>query len=531
MPRRGSVFQTLPPFNNGLPLRVIRFPRHLVEEEEESKKSEEEKASFAFGVVDETTRKVFVEQELRSVRVTPAFLSAARQKERTSSVEVVTIPSVPDSVGEWKTKTIGGVSATVRRTGVTRCLRTSKPVCLFAVRVPDPTLLLQGGVDRMKNQGKVTVGDAMRDDEFGNVVEIVVHSYGDVSEAAAAIARAGGTVMFEDASLDAHRTLGVERLDRIGARATTTDEMVVPPDGTHGLRRGADNWAFSWIPKEWKEVPITWDHMVKNFESERDLEAIPQPLLQHVASRRLASGVDLPVDSWTRSLDGPTEEEREWERVWGDATPERPLRKTIRFSKEDAELLRRGRPTSHPLTSNAFCVGISEEGEGEENERWYRPVDPRFAIRRHVPKCRYVSAALTPRQSKQLLDAFYFLCVEKQTTDDPDASHAAFLVMFHYARARGYVARWMGKYVQKALHVGNGVRFRKFRRMAQYAPHRLPVSVLNKLHSSDGKVRSRGSKGSRSKYGRSSRLFRNGERYVPENRVERTREDEESMRL
>ena len=67
-----------------------------------------------------------------------------------------------------------------------------------------------------------------------------------------------------------------------------------------------------------------------------------------------------------------------------------------------------------------------------------------------------------------------------------------FLILFHYMVQRGYTARWLGKYVQEANHIGNGNTFRVFSRMQQYAPHRLPTAVLNRLLGRAGRLRGRG---------------------------------------
>ena len=90
-------------------------------------------------------------------------------------------------------------------------------------------------------------------------------------------------------------------------------------------------------------------------------------------------------------------------------------------------------------------------------------------------------------------------------------------------RETGYSGRWVGKYVQDARHVGNSDHLRKFAHLAQYAPHRLPSEVLNRLCGRDGKLHPRGSNGSRSKYAPAE------ERYEPKRRMVRSPEDEEAM--
>lgn len=145
--------------------------------------------------------------------------------------------------------------------------------------------------------------------------------------------------------------------------------------------------------------------------------------------------------------------------------------------------------------------------------------DEAKALARHVwdrngrERVRDVSAGLTIAQSKQLINAFYACCVER--VEDPTISEAASLVLYHYMFRQGYTARYMGKYLQNAKCIGNGDRVRVFRRLSQYDPHRLPTSVLNRLVQKDGKIRSRGSKGSRSKY------VDKDHRYIPKRRASR----------
>jgi len=123
-------------------------------------------------------------------------------------------------------------------------------------------------------------------------------------------------------------------------------------------------------------------------------------------------------------------------------------------------------------------------------------------------------------QSEQLITAFYLLSVERVA--DATVCEAASLILFRYMFERGYTARYMGKYLQEANHIGNGKRFRQFRRLSQYAPDRLPIAVLTKLCGTNGRMINRGSKGTRSKY-------RTANRYVPARRLKRTREDEDEM--
>ena len=66
---------------------------------------------------------------------------------------------------------------------------------------------------------------------------------------------------------------------------------------------------------------------------------------------------------------------------------------------------------------------------------------------------------------------------------------------------------------------------RKFHRLAQYDPHRLPTTVLNKLMSQHGIIKGKGNKGSRSKY------VERDQRYIPKQRVPRNVREQQRERM
>ena len=132
-----------------------------------------------------------------------------------------------------------------------------------------------------------------------------------------------------------------------------------------------------------------------------------------------------------------------------------------------------------------------------------------------------MSGALTAAQSRQLIEA-YAVTVERVAGD---GRRAAELVMPGTSSAATYP--WLGKYEQRGRFVGNGDSFRRFGpRLTQYAPHRLPTQVLNRLCTAEGALAARGSKGTRSKY---KKRTADAQRYVPEKRLQRSDEDEARM--
>ena len=481
------------PFNNGQPLRIVRLP------------------SGDLGAVDEAERRVWVGETLASTYVRDL-----------GALPRVDVP--PVGYGTWKRKSVGGVSSTMRLEGLLRAApRSRDPVVVFATHGPtaDAAERALVGLD-------ATVGVSEHDAEFGHVAEVIVHHPANLDFVAARLAAAGMTPVLEDANVNARRCLGIERLDRIGAH-------VLGDDGaTHGPRRGMENWRFEWQPAHWARVPITWDHMVENV-GDAPLETIPQPLRQHVARARLDR---LPRGTcWAETFvwqtvrerrdDGSASEGEEGTDGGGSGGGGSGNRSeddgTARAPAALVDALVAGRRSFEAAELTTLCgtwadvpdVVVVPDG------RRFRPCAPR-ALTRHVPRRRLVSAALTPAQSRQLIEAFH--AIEVARTDDPDVRRAAQLVLFHYMKERGYTARWMGKYDQEGKYVGNGDRFRRFARLAQYAPHRLPSSVLNKLCDRTGTLRTRGSKGSRSKH------KPRGDRYVPAVEIVRTQHDEDRMR-
>lgn len=152
-----------------------------------------------------------------------------------------------------------------------------------------------------------------------------------------------------------------------------------------------------------------------------------------------------------------------------------------------------------------------------------RALKPYIFERDGRKKRRIVSSGLSRSQTVQLITAFYLVCVEK--VEDYQVQRAARLILYHYMLRRGYTARYLGKYQQDARFIGNGETTRKFLRLSQYDPHRLPNCVLNKLLAKNGSVRSKGSKGSRSKY------VEKKSRYTPKQRLTNERRGEARQKM
>lgn len=493
MPRT-ALTRTMAPFNNGKPLAVVCME------------------DGRMGVVDEAAGygRVWIEYDMHSSRV-----------HNVHQLKMVQFPLMPERYGEWLHKSIGGVSETMRRIQLLRANpKTKGPICIFAIGVPSSTAVSDA---LSQHKSLFTVGDSEFTQDDGYVTEVISHSAENVAHAAAMIARIGGVPMLEDASVDAGRGIGVERLDRIGARVLSDETMIDEKDDLYGLRRGCENWHFPWLPDGW-QVPITWDHMVNNV-IHHDIDTIPQPLRQHVAKVRLERGDYPPIGSrWevVPDKDVPNDEVICWneEHDTSEPLPFHIFYRVITLPvDEQAKVARRedvGVESS--LNSLTLIEGV-----------WYRPCNTRRFLEKHILKSlpwqgmrRWTTPHLEMKQSKQLIEAFYLLTVEQLS--DPIASKGLKLIMFTYMKERGYTARWLGKYKQDASHIGNGGKFRKFRRLHQYDPHRLPVDVLNRLCGTDGVLRNRGSKGTRSKYKQTARPA-----YIPRRRLKRTKEDERLM--
>ena len=218
-----------------------------------------------------------------------------------------------------------------------------------------------------------------------------------------------------------------------------------------------------------------------------DVGDVPELLRQHVARARLKEGDVAPWGSvWCAVGRAPLNAEGV------DAAAPASLVGRLVGPADRIDLAAPRRTPCSDLYAPATPNTLVRGADG----RLYRPFDAEAALARaaSVHAARRVSASLHPAQSQQLISAFYVLCVEREDAD-ATTREALRLVLYRYLVQQGYLARWLGKYDQCGAHVGNGDRFRHFARMAQYAPERLPSTVLNRLCGEDGKLHARGAKG------------------------------------
>ena len=369
-------------------------------------------------------------------------------------IGVIDLPTFPVSYGSWECKPIGGVSYTVRRVGILTARGNAKaPFIIFATHISQDTDVWEKTKDAIGPF--VQFGDTVQDDEFGFACEIIVYQARNVSFVCSRIDAAGAKVIFEDTVQVSEQPIGIERLDRVQARVVTTDDMYPEEDDHYGSRRGFENWpGTGFLPEDWK-LPFSWDDMVENVSGVEE-SCLPPLLRQHVVTARHRSPLDVP---------------RRESRV------------------EDAA---------------AENLGIGGGTGGGIVARHKNPVS--------LPKSRLVSATLEIQQAKQLIEAFFFLYVVG--LENATQKLAFELIMFQYLKERGMLARWIGQYKQSANHVGNGHAFRNFRtRLSQYRKTNLPSMALNRLCGADGRLRTSGAMGSRSKYKHDK------PRYVPSKRL------------
>jgi hypothetical protein len=146
----------------------------------------------------------------------------------------------------------------------------------------------------------------------------------------------------------------------------------------------------------------------------------------------------------------------------------------------------------------------------------------REELQTFLPCKRWVAGALTLDQTRQGNNAFYKLYVEQ--TRNPMERKLAEAILWNYLFRRGYSWRWIGKYNQTTMYLGNGTKIRKFKTLRQYDPERLPICVLNTICKPGGKLRGRGNKGSRSKYAEEDK------KYKPKRRMKRPADWMQRMR-
>jgi len=489
---RTARTRILPPLNGGDPLSVVRLP------------------DGRLAIPDANSNRVWVERAMVS-----------ELQRGLNKMPVVEVPSIPSGYGEWQTKSIGGVSLTERRIDIVRATNTRECLTLFAIQSPTSTsvsdiLALRGVPSEM-----ASIVSQNEEEEFGHTTEILIKNYNDVHFIAALVARAGGKPMLEDASMEAMRPIGIERLDRIESHSIAAhDQREVEEGDAYGCRRGGENWKFDWMPTG-SHLPLTWDLMVQNIPSDVALRDLPSPLRQHVARYRLDNFQYESIGSQWVERPALTPEQVEtcpmWDLLQDPPTSFLQALETGRteFSKEEV-----AEWNLNNIDPDRILVRLPSNG------RCFRPVDTRRPLTKWIPTVREVSAALRPAQSHQLIEAFYLLAIER-IEGPPDVIHALQLILFRYMFERGYTARWMGKYTQDASHVGNGDKFRKFLKLRQYRPDLLPAKIINKLCHTNGRLQGKGSKGSRSKY---IDKHSGKKKYRPTHRFERSEEEEKRMR-
>lgn len=479
----------LPPFQDGEPLQLVVTA------------SQWEGVAESVAAVD-----------ARSGGLWRGFTTAKSAREDGEELRPIDLPPIPGPDAAWISCAIGGVSKTQRRVGVLRGRDNVRaPVSLFALRcVPDAS----GVVDMIRSdewKAKATVGDPIQDDAEGWAVEVIVHSAQDLSVCAARIARLGAEVVVDEASapLEAGRSLGVERLDRIDAAILQRDAG--PDRFAYGLKRGVANWAFGWQPQEWKHASFNWDQLVRNVKDTMPISDVPPLLLQHVAAYKLLH--------------------KEFSKVgqaWAQAAA--PLHGTARVLRsDDASRRLSGVRETRTILPTPVPGAKADSLVKAEDGRWWKCYNEEKHLQGYArldQRRRLVSSHLTTAQSRQLITAFYLACVERSL--DPIVLLAARIVLFHYLVHSGYTGRWLGQYVQSGLHVGNGNRLRSFKRLRQYDVERLPVTMLNRWLRQDGQlvpngVASVSRRGSRSKY------VKEQEQYRPRKLLKRTAVDEEVM--
>lgn len=482
----------LPVLNKGVPFRVVRVGEEV-------------------GILDEETQGVWLGHDLVPRHVT--------------EVEPVALPDFPEGYGEWLETCIGGVSETIRRVGLLSSQggkerKKNSPVTLFALSLPRVEAL----ASLMTQKDIVTLGDPETTQSYGIVQEIIVHEPSNVAYVCSVVARQGGVPRLDDVGRDSRRPIGVERLDRIGAKVVQTRDMVEEEDQIFGIRRGFQNWKFPWLPPSWPHVPLTWDHLVKNFDtvSNDEISSVPQPLLQHICKQRLETKAHPEQGcKWSRVDYEPLPSEVDFFASHPDSVPPPPLRRIVHPPTPIPALQGDGFHVDTPPWSPSPAPNTLMHVPGEG---WFRSCDTTRQLTRHIPSRRFVSGALKVEQSKQLILCFYLQVVERVT--DPTLLRALCLIQYRYMVQRGYFARWLGPYVQNAMHVGNGDTFRTFRRMTQYRPESIPSQVLNRIVDKDGHLCNRGSKGTRSKYEKDET-----KRYNPKRRMQRRPDDEEQMKM
>lgn len=187
-------------------------------------------------------------------------------------------------------------------------------------------------------------------------------------------------------------------------------------DDTAAPKQSWYKWDFSWMDSRWVTLPFTWHRLARNVYDE-DIASISRPLRHHVAQHR--------IEAIRKSLAQRT-------------------------------------------------AASSSRGYGIVCKRRIRH------LIQHVPERRYVTAALTQIQTRELL-----MALVRRRFGCEDGLRDVFEAYIRH----GYTSRIFGPYNQEANFVGHGKNRRHFKLMRQYDIGQLPVHVLNNIYQTDGTYR------------------------------------------
>lgn len=405
--------EVLEPFNCGKPFQILKLQTL--------------EGDIKYGIQDERQKdKVWVDKDI----ITTDFSCFA-------VVNPIYIDTPNSNAYSSQTVTIGGVGKHIRwKTVLPQIGRKTCPDLLIT-NISDEDSFRQF-MERLKPFAFISALETIEDDLVSHV-SIPDSTYlGNI--AAMFHANGFGAVSIDEEFEETCGKLGIERKDRSDHMWWNQSKREAGP------LRDTHRWDYSFLPKDWRSIPFTWESMTDNIYSKINVTNVmdlPLPLRNYVVQYHI-SRCESELDILQHEL------------VISYIYEVQQLKRQIRIKRKEIE------DWSH------------------------------FTKSRHCVTCR-----LTKDQNIQLLTSTYWRVI---APFDDFTLKMTEILAFRYC-VHGFEGREVGPYRQSAKYLGHGETIRNFKNHKQYKPENMPTDVLNKVYKSDGKLQGSGSKGSRGKYG------------------------------
>ncbi len=250
-PRRGQRVKSfiLPPFNGGNEFLAV-----LIEGSEQK-----------YGILKKrgvTRSQVWIGHDL-----IPTYCDNAE-------LTRITLPVVPTQAYNEINAVIGGIGKHIRWKVIFPNKKNKDPVFLKVGNIVDKDIFARFVEDTLRPFGLCTF--QYEDDDGGAFSTIVnVPDPSRIGTVAAALHCSGYTAVPEDNDSKSDAKLAIERYDRSEHMWWNQSQKIAGP------LRDVHRWTFDFIPSTWKNIPFTWQSLVRNIttiDPYTESEHLPLPL-------------------------------------------------------------------------------------------------------------------------------------------------------------------------------------------------------------------------------------------------------------